>query len=356
MALLPDELLSSWLVRASLTQGCDPLVLSGEIWPRWRVWITDPDRSIVGERLLPLSRASGISPGAFLAATLLPITSVVNGESPEKKAIWPWMLALGSRNRKRLGGLQFCPQCLAQDPKPYYRLQWRLAWHCGCIRHGCRLMDRCPGCHAALEPHRLLAEDAHLAQCARCKFDFRKGPRAELPEGSPAFQRAADQVAHCGKGFYGRHCVSAAEWFSVARHFVALMRKVVHGKSRSLAGLVASMGVDVEAFAPASTGLPIELLPVQERVLLLAGVSRMMDAGPEGLFEAAREASVRLAVLHDRRHAAPECLRAILAQLPGQEAARRQRRRRSPETGPRSRQSVMRMMARLERKHCGAQE
>ncbi len=32
---LKDELLSSWLVRASLAHGCDPMSLTSAVWPTW---------------------------------------------------------------------------------------------------------------------------------------------------------------------------------------------------------------------------------------------------------------------------------------------------------------------------------
>lgn len=124
--LLPDELLSSWLVRAALAQGCDPLVLSGELWSKWRIWTRDADRGLNQERLLVLAKASGVNSAAFKAASVRCIVPAITTEPLDELAIWPWVLALGSRNRKRHGGLQYCPLCLREDTKPYYRLQWRL--------------------------------------------------------------------------------------------------------------------------------------------------------------------------------------------------------------------------------------
>lgn len=60
-----DELLSTWLVRVALSQGCDPLVLTGELWPKWRVWTLDLDRGVATERLRILERMSGIDMSAL---------------------------------------------------------------------------------------------------------------------------------------------------------------------------------------------------------------------------------------------------------------------------------------------------
>lgn len=42
--LQSDELLSSWLVRVALENGCDPLALTAALWPSRRAWSSDIDR------------------------------------------------------------------------------------------------------------------------------------------------------------------------------------------------------------------------------------------------------------------------------------------------------------------------
>ncbi|NWN84126.1 MAG: TniQ family protein [Halomonas sp.] len=170
--LLADESLSSWLARAALRQGCDPLVLTGTLWPGWRVWTRDIDREIPITRMGPLVSASGMPSSEFQNAALRGICERVAGYPLPENRTWPWLLTLGSRNRTRHGGQQCCPLCLAQDARPYYRRAWRLAWQVGCISHGVPLVDQCPACQAPIEPHRLVAEDTHLGQCARCRFDW----------------------------------------------------------------------------------------------------------------------------------------------------------------------------------------
>jgi glyoxylate carboligase len=62
---------------------------------------------------------------------------------------------------------------LVDDAVPYYRLQWRFAWHTGCEKHRCTLLDRCYACNSPVEPHRLFAEDQQISLCATCRADFR---------------------------------------------------------------------------------------------------------------------------------------------------------------------------------------
>lgn len=347
--LLPGEIFSSWLVRAALTQGCDPLVLTGELWPKWRIWTTDPDRGVSAERLCKLVNASGIEISAFVASSLRPIVSAVTTEPPDDLAVWPWMLALGSRNRKRHGGLQYCPTCLTEDRQPYYRTQWRLAWHIGCTRHGVSLIDRCPHCNACIEPHRLSAMDENVAICATCKLDLREITTLSVNVDAFAFQQAADFVVKQGQGHYGIDSLSSNEWFALSRYFVMLLRKVAIGKSNKLTAFTKALGVDVSGITSPATGLALELLPVQERAVLLAGVWQMLKAGPEHFLKEAKSASLTTRSLCEKNQSVPHCIQDIIHDLPDKFSSRKAKEK-DGINHPRSRQAVMHMWARLQRK------
>ena len=73
VALLGDESLSSWLVRAALAHGCEPAVLAGWLCPSARIWTTDVDRGVAAEHRAVLARASGIETKAIEGASLAPI-------------------------------------------------------------------------------------------------------------------------------------------------------------------------------------------------------------------------------------------------------------------------------------------
>lgn len=347
--LLPDEVFSSWLARAALVQGCDPLILSGEIWPGWRVWARDPDRGLPGDRMKALEDVSGINGSVFELASLRPVAKSVSACDLEVQTIWPWVLSLGYRNRKRRGGLQYCPECLAEDPGPYYRLQWRLAWHTACKGHGQRLRDCCPNCHGPLEPHRLTGMDATLAVCARCHGDLR-APDSHAPDRDAiAFQNEADRVAQRGSGDWGRTRLSVAEWFELARYFVSLLRKAALGRNRGLDTALEKIGIDPDSLAPSSTGLALEVLTVGERTALMGDAGKLMQAGPERLMAATQDAGVTAQALREIGRRVPRCLYPLIDGLPED--------RRESSHGvdvytmkPRSRQVVSRMWARLQRK------
>jgi len=181
-------------------------------------------------------------------------------------AIWPWVLPLGSRNRRRYGGLQFCPPCLAEDTTPYFRRSWRLAWHVGCVRHGTLLTDHCGCCRAPVEPHRTLAGDVTLCRCPSCGHDLRESSTASVCSDALAFQEVADQVLVSGHGTWSASVVACDTWFGLA--------------AKHASGQILGRGED--APLPGLTALPLNLQRPSERVLRLRMAFRGMNGEPRG--------------------------------------------------------------------------
>ena len=306
--LLPNELFSTWLVRAALSQGCDPLVLTGELWPRWRVWTRDPDRGLSDEHLSALTVVSGIKSATFQLATLRPTAVAVTQTPIANLAIWPWVLAFGSRNRKRHGGLQYCPHCLQEDKTPYFRLEWRLAWHTTCPIHEVLLMDRCHICSAPLEPHRLLADAGHLAVCATCKADLRKCAVKDSSIEALAFQRVADEILESCNALPTPPFKSVGGWFDHVRILLRIFRRTAYADS-------------------SSTGLVMELLPVGDRARLLAGIWRNINNDHEHSLSISDQSKAR--IKRSESHVS---------------------KMRGNTNRPRSRDAVLRMFARLQRR------
>ena len=252
VAMAPDELLSTWLARAALTLGCDPLVLTGCVWPQWRAWIRDLDRGLSDDRMAALAEASGVGSERLAQGAMTDLAAAMTGAKLDGLAVWPWMIPLGARNRRRYAGLQFCPDCLASDAAPHFRRSWRLSCVVWCEAHQRPLLDRCPHCQAPPEPHRLLAEDEVLSVCATCRGSLADAPRARI-EGAASgsgltFQRMA--LSRLAKASDPLEGARVGEWFDVVRS-----KLVAH---------VASVRLPT-----ASTRLRFELLPVQERAAVL---------------------------------------------------------------------------------------
>lgn len=265
--LLPGELFSTWLSRAALVQGCDPMVLTGSLWPGWRAWTRDLDRGLSIERMDVLVAKSGLGHQQLEEATLRPIVQAIAPHLVNRRVAWPWILAQGSRNRRRFGGLQYCPRCLEDDALPYFRQQWRLAWHIGCDRHGCLLADHCGHCLAPVEPHRCRARDGVQTRCPSCGDDLRLNRTSPACIDVLAFQQTADAILREGSGSWVGVTLELPMWFVAAR-------KHASGRIRVLAS---------DQKPPTLTALPLELLRPSERVVRL----RMAYRGMHGIAKGA---------------------------------------------------------------------
>lgn len=346
--LMPNELFSTWLVRAALAQGIDVLVLAGYLWPNWRACTTDLDRGLSAGRMAILAEKSGIDAVALRSASLLPIAMAIGVNPPPTHPVWPWVLALGSRNRKRHGGLQYCAACLASDAVPYFRLQWRLAWHTCCSIHRVRLYDRCWRCHAPLEPTRLSAF-ATITSCASCEVDLRKGAWRPASESALAFQEYADAVARSGSGGYGQANLRADEWFCLSRYFLMLLRCAVRRQTSALSKCLINLNRQVTELRSPQTGLIFEMLSTLERSQFLGCVSALIQAGPDALRNAISEHAVNPTSLREGWQSLPRHIQNLVDGTPNTRCLRKKTDRKSSHR-PLTPQGVLRKWARLQRK------
>ena len=259
--LIDDELFSTWLARVAIAQGCDPIDLTGSLWPSWRAWTVDIDRGLRDDRKRLLAIRSGVSEERIEEAMLLRVLKCIAPEAQPSQATWPWILALGSRNRLRRGGLQFCSTCLAEDAAPYFRRTWRLAWHVGCARHNALLGDHCEQCKSPAEPHRARATDRLLCRCPNCGFDLRRTKTFKVDTDALAFQATADDVLVRGGGTWEGEAVEPGAWF-------ALAAKHAKGPVIEIPGLNSVRGI---------TSLALSLQRPSERALRLSKAYRRMN-------------------------------------------------------------------------------
>lgn len=74
--------------------------------------------------------------------------------------------------------LRYCPQCLAEQSKPYYTLPWRFTFLAGCATHASMFLDVCPHCNKAIP---LFIAPFKVGFCPLCGGDLRLGERRPLP-------------------------------------------------------------------------------------------------------------------------------------------------------------------------------
>lgn len=346
--LLPDELLSSWLVRVALANGCDPLALTGVVFPSRRVWSSDIDRYLPTEDQRVLAGRAGVKSVSIEQAMLAPVAQRITQRPLPLKGCWPWVLAVRPRNRRRFGGLQFCPSCLASDRRPFFRQHWRFAWHTICARHGCMLLDRCPHCRAPIEPHRLTVERLSVVCCPTCYGSLVEGGICTGGSADTLFlQGATDAALFAGSIEYEDECLRDHEWFSVLGVWLYLVRMAALGHSGSAARFVSYLGMSLPTIIDTKTW---ESFETASRAPFLEAVGKIVAMPLEDLIARLVDADV------SRQRLFPKGVPSILsmkriAQVivdrPKPERKCAQSRCSKPSAIPKSKSSVERKMARL---------
>ena len=174
---LPDELLSSWMIRIAHGNGFKVHNFYAEFFGREKqIWNRDIDHHAPPWLLEALEERTGVRRERIEQTTLRNLESWVFEQFTEN-GITKGVLPLGIFHRTRRSfGQQFCPLCISEDPEPYLRRRWRLAWTFICDRHDVFMQDRCPTCERPLTPHRSdfgvrlgVPEKTTMARCDSCK-------------------------------------------------------------------------------------------------------------------------------------------------------------------------------------------
>ncbi|MFZ6677788.1 TniQ family protein [Undibacterium sp. Tian12W] len=183
---LPDELLSSWLVRLAHGHGMKVQTFCNLIFGNQRqIWNRDMDRLAPTWLIDELSQRTATPAQITWNTTLRSYEGLLYRKFKVSGGL-QWILALKLYHRKREGyGLQCCPTCLAEDRIPYFRKRWRIAFYTVCTKHQTMMLDRCPQCAAAIAFHRIdimnvdALDAGTLAYCHECGFDLRAAPAVE---------------------------------------------------------------------------------------------------------------------------------------------------------------------------------
>lgn len=321
-----DELLSSWLVRIALANGCDPLVVSWCIWDKWRAWANDIDRNPGENRLITLSKFSRQNLSDLNRAILFPVASSILGRVPSSNELWPWLLTTGTRNRLRRGGIQYCVECLKKDKKPYLRREWRYAWHIQCSKHSEPLQDSCPHCHAPIEPHRLVAEDQVITKCASCHLSLLDNT-SQQPINTDAvlFQKWADEVIfNQQEPIVHGMSVTVQSWFETARYYESFVRRCILAPNPALKQFSELLNLKLEENIQSGMALiAFEQMNIDARSALLGLIFNLMKLTQADLIQKLNEASITKQGFCSAKIQLPANLMEIAACLPEAERGKR---------------------------------
>ncbi len=298
---LPDELLSSWLVRLAHGHGLKLQTFCALVFGRDKsIWTRDIDKLAPDWLITKLPEATGASLLEVSETTLRSYEGVLyEHHQPNGNTRWIAPLGIFHRARKR-HGLMFCPQCLREDAEPYFRKRWRLVFSTVCTKHGCYLLDRCPECESPLAPHRAdMQGRQHYPRaglnvhCWKCGFDLLNSLQVGRP--GPVlvrFQALLDVVLRQGYADWaGNPSMHSLVFFEGLR---AMIAGVGTRQTRErLAGAAKMQGIDLGGWTKA--GLEMALLPMRREMFRWLAV--MLENWPVNFIDLIRENKLRYADL-----------------------------------------------------------
>lgn len=303
-----DETMTSWLLRVAEANGIPFQDLCAEGWRGRKVQQTCLDRAPSGRIVEALMRCTGRTEEEVRGTTLGSLEGRLFQGPLEGRTQW---VLPSSEGKRSVGHQQFCPECLAEDAKPHYRLGWQLAFMTGCPRHGNRpLLDACPFCRRPLDlahnhaPKQRNQPDRPITACRHCGSDLREavGVAADVERLLP------ESLDRRGQALQARMVASLREgWMRVGRQdgvFACLAFDGIHQIVKALAakrsaprlwGVIGKrLGLDGNGIHRklAIEGLTFEFLDVGQRRHLMSVAAWLLEEWPQRFVSVCREAKV----------------------------------------------------------------
>lgn len=201
---MPDESMTSWLIRLADANGVSLQGLCSDIFPHGQIWKTPIDWIVRVSVLRALAIRAHTTVEEVRSRCLEPMTGTmfVNPEvAPGRR---PWVMPIASYSMDG-GGQMFCTECLAEEGC-HYRRTWRLAFATVCLRHDRLLADRCPKCNRAKQfrdrerSFRFRSAMELLVRCTHCGCDL----RSRKASTGPSWKKIPPPLWHHAKGLQAK--------------------------------------------------------------------------------------------------------------------------------------------------------
>jgi len=295
-ALIAGESFTSWFIRVAAANGHRPRDLYRACLPAGDRAAPDLDRHADAMLIQTLADGTGVEPSALRAATFDRWAGWAFERDEDGRNLLPWLPPAGRHTGKRCFGQQVCPHCLAYDPVPHLRLDWRLGIMTTCPTHGSLLLDRCPDCQEPLGFLRQAGRSGFF--CARCGSDARRWTgEAALLDMAP-LQSTWLGVIERGWADFGTY---GPIYSFTALEVLALLARLLAGGNHAYAlrtRVAGEMGLSIPPFA-----LPrvrdLAHLPPRSRAVILAMADWLTGEWPHRFVTVAMSAG--LASSHIRK-------------------------------------------------------
>lgn len=290
------EILSSFIIRSSIAAGNDPLGFSGAIWPDKRVWTLDIDRTMSDTDLLVLSKATGVEIDTLKSLTLNHALSELFKTTPNTLAAWDWITPISSRNRSRVNGLHYCPDCI-KSPTTYFRLTWRIAWNVACETHGNLLSISCPKCNTVISPHLINYHSTDLTSCIKCQYDLTTVEQTMASPRVIKLQKLLNDAMNNKKVTYPWEISDKIEFFATINALTSFIHKTRSVKALA-EKLFNSLGtIDSNLTLPSNSQIRFINQPVSERHFILLNCATLLEMSLNEVRKLFKEINLRPSLL-----------------------------------------------------------
>jgi hypothetical protein len=294
------ESLSSWRQRVGWANGYTLFPLDDG-----RLRRADPDLGLYEADFFWIATTHAITIDSIRAMTFRYYLNIVTDRlSPRCHPPW-WLRARYGKSARPYGAM-YCPECLAEDREPFFRLSWRIALNTRCTRHAIRYRDSCPDCHAPPWPAgcagaaKLSTKFTSFANCWRCGASLTKVTRVE--------DRSA-QVPEAwlkqGETQVGLHSVGNLELLAGLR---AICQVFIRNRARRLMLRIDSKwsGIAERIEGDPLRAASVEQLGVDLRGLLIPAALDLLGDWPDRFVDFADQCGIARAQLNAAGNLQPE--------------------------------------------------
>jgi hypothetical protein len=308
---LPDELLSSWLIRIAQAHGLKLHTFTHRAFPGYSIWNRDIDKTAADGLIKIISQRTGRTFSEVYQSTLKSLEgylfeTLISGNTK-------WLLPIGVYHRKRKrNGIAACPLCLVEDTTPYFRRLWRIGFTVVCTKHSVWMIDECPVCKSPISFHRNDFEHKYIATkksmniCYSCGFDYTNTePKIETDPIFLTFLNNLEKTLNKGYIALDDKIVYSHLYFYVLHQLVKLISINKHGiKLRQLLESESESGFTCD-YTPHSKITFVDTLPLSQRRHALRLISRLMITWPQSFIVACEKAKLTRSRLEKDMKAVP---------------------------------------------------
>lgn len=203
----------------------------------------------------------------------------------------PWWLSSGYGLRDREHGSMFCPNCLAEDDIPHFRLNWRLGCITDCRIHKIRMLDCCLNCRQPPWPAgcgskgRVHRRFTSFRYCWHCGADF-----GESEATKPASVLDIESWLVKDTIYLGDEQVKSSDAFIALRTICRLFLRGFGRRAISKSG--SCWSEVVQQLSPDTASQHLERVSVNDRAILLSAAHKILERWPDYFIAFAQETGI----------------------------------------------------------------